>query len=85
MYIFGTCEFKYLEKTSYINNSIDFLSSEENVFIHTPSHWSKVGFVNAGLREDQVVVIPHGVDVNLFKKIPEERKKLIREKYKPTF
>ena len=81
LYIFGTCEFKYLEKTSYINNSIDFLSSEENVFIHTPSHWSKVVFVNAGLREDQVVVIPHGVDVNLFKKIPEERKKLIRDKY----
>ena len=80
--IFGTCEFKYLEKTSYINNSIDFLNSEEKVFIHTPSNWSKEGFVNAGFRKDQVIVIPHGVDINLFKKVSDDKKKLTREKYK---
>ena len=82
LFIFGTCEFKYLEKTNYINNSVDFLNSEEKIFIHTPSQWSKTGFVNAGFREDQVMVIPHGVDINLFKKISDEEKKLIRKKYK---
>ncbi len=81
LYIFGTCEFKYLKKTSYINNSIDLLNTEEHIFIHTPSQWSRTGFVNAGFREDQVVVIPHGVDISLFKKISEEEEKLVKKKY----
>lgn len=81
LFVFGTCEFKYLEKTSYINNSIDLLNSEEKIFIHTPSQWSKAGFINAGFREDQVIVVPHGVDINLFKKISDDRKKIIKEKY----
>lgn len=82
LFIFGTCEFKYLEKKSYINNSINLLNNKEKIFIHTPSQWSKEGFINTGFRDDQVVVIPHGVDINLFKKISDERKKLIKEKYK---
>ena len=81
LYIYATTEYKYLNKTSYINNSIELLNTEEKIFIHTPSQWSKKGFVNAGLREDQVVVIPSGVDIDLFKKISDEEKKLIKKKY----
>ena len=58
LFVFGTCEYKYLTKSSYINNSIDLINNNQKIFIHTPSNWSKVGFIEAGFREDQVLVVP---------------------------
>ena len=61
LFVFGTCEYKYLYKEFYKNGSPEILKYEENFFIHTPSNWSKDGFLKAGFREDQIIVIPHGV------------------------
>ena len=81
LFVFGTCEFKYLEKTSYKNNSPEFLKTNKNFFIHTPSHWSKQGFLNAGFDDEQIIVVPHGIDKNIFKKISNDRKKSTKIKY----
>ena len=73
---------KSLYKEKYINGSPALLANEENFFIHTPSNWSKEGFLKAGFREDQILVIPHGVEINTFKLISEDEKRKIRENYK---
>ena len=53
LFIFGTCEQKFLDKGFYINGSPEILSKEKKIFIHTPSNWSKEGFIKA-----LVVLIP---------------------------
>ena len=82
LFVFGTCEYKYLYKDFYINGSPEILKNEENFFIHTPSNWSRDGFLKAGFREDQIIVIPHGVETNTFYLISEDEKKITRERYK---
>ena len=82
MFVFATTEYRNLTEEFYINCDPDMLGKEENFFIHTPSNWSKKGFLSAGFRDDQVVVVPHGVDLNTFSLISQEEKKKIRNKYK---
>ncbi len=83
IFIFATSEYKNnLFKSDYTNGDPIQLSKEKNFFIHTPSNWSKKSILAAGFREDQVVVVPHGVDVETFNLISESEKKNIREKYK---
>ena len=82
MFVFATTEYRNLTEEFYINCDPDKLGKEENFFIHTPSNWSKKGFLSAGFRDDQVIVVPHGVDLNTFSLISQEEKKKIRNKYK---
>ena len=82
MFVFATTEYRNLTEEFYINCDPDKLGKEENFFIHTPSNWSKKGFLSAGFRDDQVIVVPHGVDLNTFNLNSQEEKKKIRDKYK---
>ena len=83
IFVFATSEYKNnLFKSDYTNGDPNQLSKEKKFFIHTPSNWSKKSFLAAGFREDQMVVVPHGVDVETFYLISEDEKKIIRNKYK---
>ena len=82
LFVFGTTEYRDIHKNNYVNGEPNQLSKEENFFIHTPSNWSKKGFIEFGFREDQIVVVPHGVDLDTFNLITFEEKKNIRNKYK---
>ena len=82
LFVFATTEFKNIIKKDYINGDPNHLKNKDDFFLHTPSNWSKDGFLKAGFREDQVLVIPHGIDIKTFKLITEDEKKIIREKYK---
>ena len=82
LFVFGTCEFKFLDKENYKNNLPEILTDNENFFIHTPSHWSKEGFLNIGFSKEQILVVPHGVDKNIFNIVSENKKKIIKKKYK---
>ena len=82
LFVFATTEYRNLTEEFYINYHPDKLGKEENFFIHTPSNWSKKGFLSAGFKEDQVIVVPHGVDLNTLYLISEEEKKKVRNKYK---
>ncbi len=82
LFVFATTEYRNLTEEFYINCDPDKLGKKENLFIHTPSNWSKKGFLSAGFKEDQVIVVPHGVDLNTLYLISEEEKKKIRNEYK---
>lgn len=45
----------------------------ERIKVVTPSNWSAEGFYNAGFADDQVLVIPHGIDPGTFHPMPEVR------------
>ena len=81
LFVFGTTEYRDIHKNNYINGEPNQLCKEENFFIHAPSNWSKKGFIEFGFREDQIVVVPHGVDLDTFNLITFEEKKNIRNKY----
>ena len=83
VFVFATSEYKNnLFKSDYTNGDPILLSKEKNFFIHTPSNWSKKSFLASGFKEDQVIVVPHGVDPETFNLISESEKKNIRDKYK---
>jgi len=39
----------------------------------TPSRWSAEGFYKSGFKTEQVLIVPHGVDVDTFRPMPEVR------------
>ena len=42
----------------------------------TPSRWSAEGFYQAGFTSEQVLIVPHGVDVATFHPMPDLRKQI---------
>ena len=66
LFVFGTTEYKNLTNRNYINGNPNELCEKEDFFIHTPSNWSKDGFLKAGFKENQVIVVPHGIEINTF-------------------
>ena len=81
-FVFGTCENKFLHKDVFTNGDPELLKNNEKFFIHTPSNWSKVGFIEAGFREDQVIVVPHGVDLDIFNLNRIKSEKEIKNRYR---
>ena len=81
LFVFGNCEYKVLSKTKYINDIPERLKLNKNFFIHTPSNWCKEGYLNAGFSDEQVVVVPHGVNEKTFYLIPDEEKIKVRKDY----
>ena len=66
--VFGTAEYQFLSE-KYFTRPIDIkqLSNSESFSVITPSRWSREGFLRLGLRDDQVVVVPHGIANNIFR------------------
>ncbi|KOR36037.1 MULTISPECIES: glycosyltransferase [Planktothricoides] len=60
-------------------NSITEALENSDVTIITPSHWSRQGFLRSGVEANRVVVVPHGVDNNLYKPLPEDQRKALRQ------
>ena len=44
-----------------------------HVKVITPSRWSAEGFYKAGFSKEQVVIVPHGVDIGTFHPLPAAR------------
>jgi len=81
--VFGTCEHQVIRKDQLPDMQAYERLQEgpppENVKAVTPSKWSAEGFYNAGFAPDQVIVVPHGVDVETFRPMPDLRQP-IRQK-----
>ena len=58
-------------KLNIINGSPSDLSNRQFLKIITPSIWSKNGLIKTGFNENQIIIIPHGVDNKIFRKISE--------------
>lgn len=79
--VFGTTELGQLLPQQLADQ--DFLDKTEldsSVTVMTPSMWSRRGFIEAGIPSDQVVVIPLGVEPELFFPLPDEERNKIRKK-----
>lgn len=50
-----------------------------DVTLITPSRWSRQGFLRSGVHPNRVVVVPHGVDINLYKPLPEDERLGLRQ------
>ena len=74
IFCFGTSETQTLDAACVYRGPVDQIRyANETVEIVTPSNWSKRGFVKVGAREDQVHVVPHGVDPTIFRPaLPDE-------------
>ena len=72
--VFVTSEFKVILEHQY-NSFDDFKSciNSPQVKIVTPSTWSAEGFYRRGCDADQVIVVPHGVDTAVFRKLDQIR------------
>ena len=49
--VFGNCEYKTLNKEKYVHELTGEIKNNKNFFIHTPSNWSKEGFLKAGFKK----------------------------------
>jgi glycosyltransferase involved in cell wall biosynthesis len=72
LFVFGTSEHQVIiEDMVYGKNRIVQYKNAPLKVI-TPSNWSKKGFLNAGLRHEQIEVIPHGVDLSIFRPLDSD-------------
>ena len=69
LYVFATVEKKI---GSYINGNPKDKNNREYLNIITPSNWCKNGLIACGFDDNQINVIPHGVDIKTFHKISDE-------------
>jgi glycosyltransferase involved in cell wall biosynthesis len=67
LFVFGTSEFQTITYEMVFDDGLKVRNSDRPLKIITPSNWSKVGFLNAGFRDEQVLVVPHGVDLSIFR------------------
>ena len=81
LFVFGTCEYKFLYQNNFKNNSPDKIKQNRNIFIHVPSNWSKKGFMNLGFEENQIIVVPHGVNMEDFNLLSKEEIQNVKKKY----
>jgi glycosyltransferase involved in cell wall biosynthesis len=77
--VFGTAEFRIITPM-YLAGRPDIarLAQEPAFCVMAPSRWSATGFLRLGLRPDQVVTIPHGIDPATFQPSQEGRNQVRR-------
>ena len=80
IFVFGTSEYQNIDNMVYQGKELNKKYINKSVKVITPSYWSKIGFVKAGFKESDVIVIPCGVDLKIFKPINKEKKNEIRKK-----
>ena len=54
--------------------------AQSDTIIITPSHWSKEGFLRSGAEESRVVVVPLGVNPNIYHPLPIDERNTLRQK-----
>jgi len=79
LFVFGTSEYQTLSDEMLVLQDKSVAFKSLSLTIVTPSTWSKVGFVNAGFHEEQIKIIPHGVDLSIFKTIDLNTRDRYRE------
>lgn len=72
LFVFGTSEYQFVTDEMILQDGPKIKNSNRPLAIITPSNWSKTGFLKAGFKEEQVRVVPHGVDMTIFKPLPRE-------------
>ena len=78
--VFGTSESHVLRKDQFRDvqayERFQRMAPPENVMVITPSRWAAEGFYKAGFKSEQVLIVPHGVDVDTFHPMPDLRSEI---------
>ena len=80
VFVFGTSEYQKIDNMIYQGEELNEKYINKSIKVITSSNWSKVGFIKGGFKENEVIVIPCGVDLKIFKPINKEKKIKIRKK-----
>jgi glycosyltransferase involved in cell wall biosynthesis len=77
-YIFATAQVGAVTASMLASgSSLKEAHNNSDSTIITPSNWSKSGLIHSGADPDRVIVIPHGVDLSIYKPLSDfERNKL---------
>mgnify|MGYP001361252823 CR=1 FL=1 len=78
LFVFGTSEYG-TTKDFFVGASLKEACSRDNLKIITPSNWSKIGFLKAGFKENNIRVIPHGIEPSAFYKTDHINKSITRK------
>lgn len=82
--IFGCTEWGIVPRSILNGMKIDcFREAHQNsdTLIITSSHWSREGFIRSGAVPERVVVIPLGVDTQIYHPLSEEKRQEIRKSF----
>jgi hypothetical protein len=79
--VFATSEFQHVDQR-YFKGALDVqrLAASDLFSVVTPSRWSREGFLRLGLRSEQVVVVPHGVDSQVFTRPSQQERSDLRKR-----
>ena len=76
-YVMATSELQRLPADNIHGGAAALRARSADVKIITPSHWSRQGFLSAGFDEQEVSVVPHGVDARIYRPLaPPARRRL---------
>ena len=75
IFVFGTSEYQNIDNMIYKGKELNEKYINKSIKVITPSNWSKIGFVKGGFKENDIIVMPCGVDLKIFKPINKEKKK----------
>ncbi len=70
LFVFGTSEYQHIDTGFFYDGNLDFIKNL-SINIITPSKWSSVGFLKAGVDPSRIKVVPHGVNTKIF--TPEKK------------
>ena len=65
LFVFGTSEYG-TTNDFFVGATLKEALCRDNLNIITPSNWSKIGFLKAGFKENNIRVIPHGIEPSAF-------------------
>ena len=78
-YVFGTAEHGMVKPSMVTGNlPLDQAMADSEAVVVTPSNWSRAGFLRSGAPPERVVVVPHGVNTDVFRPFPEEEREAVR-------
>lgn len=81
LYVFGTSELQNINGHVHEDRLQEGLDNRQLTIV-TPSRWSAEGFYRAGFDESRVLIIPHGVDTEIFKPVGKESRNEFRQALK---
>lgn len=73
VFVFATCERMRVEREAWTGSDLPIGEAVEanDITIITPSEWSRQGFIRSGVSASRVFVVPHGVDTDTFRPMPD--------------
>lgn len=78
-YVFGTSQIQCVSKEDIQQQQpLEVVMADTNIVILTPSNWSREGFIVSGGDPKRIVVIPHGVDPEIYYPLSKSEREALK-------